>query len=221
MPCVPKPGNILAAVLWCAGGGEETYGMLTRKEMMEQRAREIYQVASRILCEQGYEKASIRDLAEATGMTKAGLYYYFKSKEELLFIILDAYMDSLLAGVAAIASQVADPAQRLQAFIRFQVDLYCRDVHRSKLIIHDENCLSGEWYQTIKDKQRRYLDYWRQTLADYCRQNGLELTHLSADLMLLIGMCNWIYQWYDPDGALRPEALAERIYERFCHGLAG
>lgn len=195
--------------------------MLSRKEMMEQRTREIFQVATRILCDQGYEKASIRDLAEATGMTKAGLYYYFKSKEELLFIILDAYMQSLLDGMEAIAAQVADPAQRLQAFIRFQVDLYCRDTHRSKLIIHDENCLSGEWYQTIKDKQRRYLDYWRQTLAAYCRANGIDLAFLSANLMLLIGMCNWIYQWYDPEGDLRPEALAQLIYDRFCHGLAG
>lgn len=194
--------------------------MLSRKEMMEQRTRDIFRVASRVLCEQGYEKASIRDLAEATGMTKAGLYYYFKSKEELLFIILDAYMDSLLEGMAAIAAEVTDPSERLKAFIRFQVDLYCRDVHRSKLIIHDENCLSGEWYQTIKDKQRRYLDHWRETLADYCRKEGRDLKFLSANLMLLIGMCNWIYQWYDPNGELRPDALAELIHERFCRGLA-
>ena len=194
--------------------------MLTRKEMTEQRAREIYRVAGKVLCEMGYERASIRDLAEATGFTKAGLYYYFKSKEELLFIILNGYMDSLLEGVSAISEKETDPKARLKAFISFQVDLYCRDVHRSKLIIHDENCLSGEWYETVKGKQRRYVEYWKKALADYVQASGGQLDFLPANAMILIGMCNWIYQWYDPKGPLEPEALADLIFERFTRGLA-
>ena len=114
-----------------------------RHEIMKQRSKEIFDTASRILCQMGYEKASIREIAEATSMTKAGLYYYFKSKEDLLFIILDGYMDELLAGMEEIDQNIEDPEQRLKGFIQFQVDMYCRDVHRSKLIIHDENCLTG------------------------------------------------------------------------------
>lgn len=193
--------------------------MLSRKEISEQRALEIFRVASRLLCEMGYDRASIRDLAEATGLTKAGLYYYFQSKEELLFIILDGYMDALLAGVEDICQKVPDPEDRLKTFIRFQVDLYCQDVYRSKLIIHDENCLSGDWYDTIKDKQRRYLGYWQKTLREYAVQAGHDLKHLSANVMLITGMCNWTYQWYDPKGPLRPKALAELIFTRFTRGL--
>ena len=193
--------------------------MLTRKEMMKQRSQEIFQVASRILCQMGYERASIRDIAEATAMTKAGLYYYFNSKEELLFIILDSYMDELLQGIAEIEAGVVEPEGRLRAFIRFQVDLYCQDVYRSKLIIHDENCLSGQWHQTVKDKQRAYLVFWKRALEAYCQAKGLNLPFLSAHAMILVGMCNWIYQWYAPQGELRPPDLAELIFQRFFHGL--
>lgn len=194
--------------------------MLSRKEMAEQRAKEIYRVASRVLCELGYERASIRDLAEATGLTKAGLYYYFKSKEELLYIILNSYMDKLLSGISEISQQVLNPEERLRAYIHFQVGLYCKDMHRSKLIIHDENCLSGEWYQIVKDKQRKYVGYWGKTLTEYAEQKGVTIPFLSAHVMLLVGMCNWIYQWYDPQGSLQPEALGELIFERFTRGLS-
>lgn len=192
---------------------------MSRQSDRQRRAQAVYAAAARVLCELGYEKASIRDIAEASDMTGAGLYYYFKSKEELLFIILDGYMDKLLQGMEELARQSADPEQRLRAFIRFQVDLYCRDIHRSKLIIHDENCLSGERYQIIKDKQRQYLGYWKTALADYSRRTGKPIPFLSAHAMLLTGMCNWIYQWYDPEGELKPESLADLIYERFTHGL--
>jgi AcrR family transcriptional regulator len=193
--------------------------MLSRKDMAEQRTREIFQVAGRVLCEMGYDRASIRDLAEAAGLTKAGLYYYFKSKEELLYIILNGYMDDLIEGVARISREVTDPKERLRAFIHFQVDLYSKDVHRSKLIIHDENCLTGEWFQTVKNKQREYLQYWKKTLQDYAVQAGLTIPYLSAHVMLLTGMCNWIYQWYDPTGPLQPETIADLIFERFTKSL--
>ena len=94
--------------------------MTTRKQNAPQRLEEILEISSRLLCEMGYERASVRDLAQATGMTKAGLYYYFQSKEELLFIILDRYMDSLLKGVAEIEEQEPDPDRRLRRFIRLK-----------------------------------------------------------------------------------------------------
>ncbi len=195
--------------------------MTGRKTAMDQRAQEIFGVACRLLCEMGYERASIRDLAEAVGMTKAGLYYYFKSKEELLFLILDSYMDDLLAGMEEITARIVDPEERLKAYIRFQVERYCEDTYRSKLIINDENCLSGEWFQTVKDKQRRYLSYWRATLERFGQMRGRPIDHLSAHVMLLIGMCNWIYQWYHPEGELRPPELADLIFRRFTLGLDG
>lgn len=192
---------------------------MDKKAERDRRAQAIFDHAAQVLSQTGYEKASIRDIAQATGMTGAGLYYYFKSKEELLFIILDGYMDHLLQGVEGISQQLDDPEEKLRAFIGFQVKTYCQDPARSKLIIHDENCLSGQRLQTLKDKQRRYLAYWRHTLADYCREKNISIDFPTAHLMLLIAMCNWTYQWYDPEGSLQPQALADLIFQHFAKGL--
>lgn len=193
---------------------------MDRTAERQRRTQAIFDTAAQVLCEAGYDKASIRDIAQATGMTGAGLYYYFRSKEELLFIILDGYMDKLLQGMRELSQSLDDPQERLRAFIGFQVQTYCQDVARSKLIINDENCLHGQWCQIVKDKQKRYLAYWRETLEAYCWQLGLDPQFPSVDLMLLISMCNWIYQWYDPEGQLAPEGLAELIFRRFTKGLA-
>ncbi len=192
----------------------------TYKEKEKERRRAaVYKTATKILCNMGYEKASIRSIAEAMGITKAGLYYYFESKEELLYQILDSYMNDLLAGIREIRERVSDPLAFLKECIRFQVNLYCQDPYRSKLIIHDENCLSGRYYGDLKEKQRSYLSFWKEGLEKYCKQNGLETPHLSVDVHFLVGMCNWTYQWYNTKGEVNPEALAERIFHIFFYGF--
>ena len=190
-----------------------------REKEKERRRAAIYKTATKILCNLGYEKASIRNIAEAMGMTKAGLYYYFESKEELLYQILDSYMDDLLTGIQEISERISDPLSFIQECIRFQVNLYCRDQYRSKLIIHDENCLSGQYYRALKEKQRSYLSFWKKGLEDYCKQNGIAAPHLSVDVHFLVGMCNWTYQWYDSKGEVKPDVLAKKILNIFFYGV--
>lgn len=190
-----------------------------KEKEKERRRAAIYKTATKVLCNLGYEKASIRNIAEAMGMTKAGLYYYFESKDELLHQILDSYMNDLLEGIQEIRERVSDPLSFIQECIRFQVNLYHQDPYRSKLIIHDENCLSGRYFRALKEKQRTYLSYWKEGLDKYCKQNGIETPHLTVDVHFLVGMCNWIYQWYNTRGEIKPNVLAERIFNIFFHGF--
>lgn len=180
----------------------------------------IYRTAASILCNLGYEKASIRDIAEATGMTKAGLYYYFDTKEELLFRILSDFMDDLLAGMRDLHARLSDPVELIRAMITLQVRQYCVDKHRSKLIVHDENCLNGKRYKQLKEKQREYFSYWKSALEKLCEHERIELDHVAVDAHCLMGTCIWIQQWYDPTGEVKPEELSERIFYNFLYGLA-
>ncbi|HSH68901.1 MAG TPA: hypothetical protein VK997_03205, partial [Deferrisomatales bacterium] len=141
--------------------------------------------------------------------------------EELLFIILNSYMDDLLAGIAGIDDAEGDPGTKLRRFIQFHVHLYSGDIHRSKLIIQDGHCLSGEWRQTVKDKEKAYTEYWKRAFSAYCEHQGQKLDHPSAHVMILLGICNWIYKWYDPKGSLTPDQLAELIFRRFFNGYPG
>ena len=185
----------------------------------ERKVDIIHRTAAKILCDMGYDKASLRDIAEAVGMTKAGLYYYFDSKEELLFHILDGFMDELLEGMRKLHARISDPVELIRAIICLQIDKYCEDKSRSRLIVHDENCLRGDRFTQLKKKQREYVSYWKSALDKLCRHEGLPLDHLAVEAHCLMGMCVWIQQWYDPDGEVKPEQLAERIFSNFFHGL--
>jgi AcrR family transcriptional regulator len=185
----------------------------------ERRKKEIYRIATQTLWQKGYDKTTIRDIAKATDMTTAGLYYYFKSKEELLFQILDSHMDDMLAGIEKIAATQVPPIELIKKYIQYQVDTYCKDKFRSKLILNDDDCLTGKWYEQVKQKQRSFLVFWRNALDDFCRDQGLPTDHIAVDAHCLVGMCNWIYRWYDPKGDLKPEALGEKMFNTFVFGL--
>ena len=185
----------------------------------ERRKREIYRIATQTLWQKGYDRTTIRDIARATEMTTAGLYYYFKSKEELLFQILDSHMDDMIAGIEKIPSKDINPMDIIGKYIQYQVDTYCNDKYRTKLILNDDDCLTGEWYEQIKEKQRTYLSFWRKVIEAYCIKEGLSTENIAIDAHCLVGMCSWIYRWYDPKGQIKPEDLAQKIYQTFLFGL--
>jgi AcrR family transcriptional regulator len=186
----------------------------------ERRKNRVYQVATQTLWRKGYDRTSIRDIAKATDMTTAGLYYYFKSKEELLFQILKGHIDDMISGIQQIPAASAAPLELIKTYICYHINTYCTDKYRTKLILNDDGCLTGAWYDQIKDKQRQYLEFWRRALENYCRNEGLPTDHIAIDAHCLVGMCAWIYRWYDPKGAIDPETLALKIFETFFFGLS-
>ena len=185
----------------------------------ERRKNRIYKVATKTLWQKGYDKTSIRDIAKATDMTTAGLYYYFKSKEELLFQILKGHMEDMISGIEQIPVESIDPLELIKLYIQYQIGTYCTDKYRTKLILSDDDCLTGEWYDLIKNQQRSYLDFWRRALESYCRKEKIPTENIAIDAHCLVGMCAWLYRWYDPNGQVTPEILGKKIFETFVFGL--
>lgn len=185
----------------------------------EKRKKYIYNTASEIFYHVGYQKASIRDISEATGLTNAGLYYYFKNKEDLLYQILNSFMDDLISEISNYDINNMSAFDFLYHCIRCHIDCYCNDIYRSKLIISEENSLSGEMYKIIKDKERTYLSYWKNAIYNICIEKDLDTENLSLYVQILVGICNWIYKWYNPYGSVEPKELTSIIYCLFLDGF--
>src|SRR5271155_4615354 len=83
----------------------------------EDRTDHIYRVAAEIMCQKGYQATSMNDIAEAVGLTKAGVYHYIRGKEDLLFQIMSFGMDMVDEDVIAPTRDVADPELRLRAMV--------------------------------------------------------------------------------------------------------
>jgi AcrR family transcriptional regulator len=176
--------------------------------------------AAKVFADQGYHSTTMRDLAAATGMSLAGMYYYVRGKEELLYRIQERAFTRVLAGAEhALARRPgADPLERLQSFIHHHVGFFAAHMAEMKVLSHEANSLTGDRQRKVNAIKRRYVDLLEGLLKDVAADEPA--VERSAAAYALFGMMNWIYNWYDPAGEIDPERLAGLIARIFLGGFA-
>jgi len=181
------------------------------------RLDHLLSTAAKVFAESGYHRTSMRDLAKASGMSLAGMYYYVRGKEELLALIQERCFDAVMEGARAPLAMVHDPAERLQAFIRHHVMFFAAHMAEMKVLSHEAESLTGRAAEALRAKKKAYS----ALLADLVGQVSPELSaeERAVTAYALFGMMNWIYTWYRPDGALPPEELADHLAELALHGV--
>lgn len=173
---------------------------------------------------QGYAATSIADLARGNGVSRGLLYHYFESKEALLREMLDRHLDMMLAEVRAAAETEGDAEARLRRTIGTIVRINAGSQDLQVVLLHDLQNLHATDRKRIVAKQNAIVDAVRDLVEGLDRQAGhLKRTaaargRLSARTMLLIGMMNYTYLWYDPAGPVTPEAYAEMVAETWFRG---
>jgi AcrR family transcriptional regulator len=184
----------------------------------DERLDHLLAQAARVFAERGYHPTTMRDLAAASGMSLAGMYYYVKGKEELLFLIQERCFARVLEEAGDAVGRSRDPLERLQGFIRHHVTFFAAHMAEMKVLSHEANVLRGEPRRRVNAIKRRYVDLLEGLLRDAAPVESAG--ERSAAAYVLFGMMNWIYNWYDPAGALDPERLADLITRVFVGGFA-
>jgi TetR/AcrR family transcriptional regulator, cholesterol catabolism regulator len=184
----------------------------------DERLDHLLAQAARVFAGRGYHSTSMRDLAAASGMSLAGMYYYVKGKEDLLFLIQERCFTRVLEGARMTLRRTRDPLERLQEFIRHHVSYFAAHMDEMKVLSHEANALTGEPRRRVNAIKRRYVDLLEGLLREAAPEEADG--ERSAAAYLLFGMMNWIYNWYDPAGALDPERLADLITRVFSGGYA-
>lgn len=189
----------------------------------QRRLREICRVAARVFYEKGYSGASMQDIAEAVGLTKAGLYHHIGSKDRLLFEIMNYGMDILKETVLDKVALIQDPQERLRQTIAGHIHLIvrARDLETT-VILHENRSLQGPLRKKINARKREYIHFLESLISEVQEREGREAL-LSPKLaaFALLGMINWLYQWYRAEGPV-PEAQLAQIYsDFFFRGLLG
>jgi AcrR family transcriptional regulator len=189
----------------------------------KQKLREICRIAARVFYEKGYDGASMQDIAEAVGLTKAGLYHHVGSKDRLLFEIMNYGMDILDETVLARVKDIADPREKLRQTIIGHIDLIvrARDLEIT-VILHENRSLKGALRKKINARKRNYIHYLEGLIGQVQERAGTRppiSPRLAA--FALLGMINWLYQWFRPEGPTRQNELAEAYVDFFFRGLLG
>lgn len=175
------------------------------------RLAEIYNIAAKIICDKGFDAMSMNDIAQAVGMTKAGIYHYIQGKKEMLFEIMSYGMDQLDQGVIAPAKQITDPEKRLQAIIYNHAKLITRGNNALTVLVDEVASLSPANRKKIKQRKRAYFDFVRDTLNQLQEEGKLQDVNPTVAAFSILGMLLWISRWYRANGKLTAEQVSEEI----------
>jgi TetR/AcrR family transcriptional regulator, cholesterol catabolism regulator len=184
------------------------------------RHRAILETAARLICEKGYEGASIQDIAEATGLTKAGLYHYIRSKEHLLLDIQNYGMDVFEEQVLAQVISIPDPLARLRACMDRNILLVTHGWSKEvTIILHEHATLTGEARTHINARKRRYVRFLESSFTEAVRAKKIRPVNPKVAAFAFLGMVLWIYKWFRADGAISAEELSKEMQDLFFGGL--
>src|SRR5215210_24130 len=183
------------------------------------RLAEIYRTAAQIILRKGYDATSVNDIANALGMTKAGLYHYINGKKELLFDIMNFGLGELDEEVAEPARAIADPAARLRFAVAAHARLVTRGQGAITILVDEITALTPPQQRKITQRKRAYFDFLRGTLDELKAAGQLQDVDTTAATFSLLGMINWLSRWFRHDGALSEEQAADQLVRIALHGL--
>jgi TetR/AcrR family transcriptional regulator, cholesterol catabolism regulator len=163
----------------------------------DKRLGEILEHATDVFYEKGFDGASMRDLSRASGMSLAGLYYYFDTKEKLLYWIQKRAFETIMQQLETRLKSERDPEQRVRIFILNHLEYFLANQKAMKVLSHESDVLKNGFGSEVRGLRRRYYRICLALLEDLKRAQGLEFSPRIA-VLSLFGMMNWIYTWHNP-----------------------
>ena len=182
--------------------------------------QEILRVAARLFQQRGYHATSMNDVAAALKLSKGGLYHHFQSKDEILFELMSHALDITEQRVLDPVRSIPDPEERLRALIRLHVDvvLSVRD-REITVLLHENHPLPPSLRRQINARKKGYIRFLEQLIAEVQQAGGaIRGVSARAATFALLGMINWLYQWYKQEGSLSAEQIAQEYTEIFFSG---
>ncbi|HEX8000556.1 MAG TPA: TetR/AcrR family transcriptional regulator [Pyrinomonadaceae bacterium] len=184
-----------------------------------ERLAEIYRTAAQIILRKGYDATSVNDIANALGMTKAGLYHYISGKKELLFDIMNFGLDELEEEVAVPARAIKDAEARLRFIVSAHAQLVTRGQGAITILVDEVTALTPAQGRKITQRKREYFDNLRGLLDELKVAGRLQDVDTTAATFCLLGMINWLSRWFRQDGALTAEQAAAELVKISLGGL--
>jgi TetR/AcrR family transcriptional regulator, cholesterol catabolism regulator len=189
-----------------------------RETRYDRRLAEILGHATEVFCKKGYEGASMRDLSRASGMSLAGLYYYFESKERLLYLIQKHTFATVVQRLKARLEGVTDPQERIRLFILNHLEYFLANQAAMKVLSHEDEVLKNGFGAEVAAIKREYYRICVGLLDELKRERSLQFTTRLA-VLSLFGMMNWIYTWHNPRVDADAASIAGEMAEMFLRGV--
>jgi len=185
----------------------------------DEKLRQILRTSAKIFAEKGFHHTSIRDISRVTGMSLAGLYYYFRTKEELLFLIQEQCFLTLLQRWEKAVRAETDVRGRIRAFAENHLGFFLHNMNEMKVMAHEDESLTGEFQEKIRVLKRRYVKILMDLIEEMQSPDGAKGIDPRAATFALFGMMNWVYTWYRPRRDLPLKDFLDQMLRIYFFGI--
>jgi AcrR family transcriptional regulator len=194
--------------------------MSKAKNESASRERDIVATAARLFKEKGYRATTLEDIAAAVGMLKGSLYYYIRSKEELLYLVVRDPIREVYSELEAIVDADLPFTEKIAQAIANHMTVFHLHYPHIAVYLHDYRHLMDKLEQNVIETPKQYQRLWdtllRQGIAAGEIRDDVDVTMAGY---ALLGMCNWAYRWYNPAGRLSPQEVADVFTKIALQGL--
>jgi TetR/AcrR family transcriptional regulator, cholesterol catabolism regulator len=195
---------------------------MTRETVVDSR-QEILRTAARLFQQRGYDATSMNDVAAALKLSKGGLYHHFQSKDEILYEIMNHAMEITQERVLNPVRAISDPEERLRALIRLHIEVVLSPRDREiTVMLHENHPLPPALRKRINIRKKDYIHFLESLMAEVqnkARNQTKGKVSPRAAAFALLGMINWIYQWYKPEGELQARNLIPQFTDLIFGGI--
>lgn len=186
--------------------------------MNKTRWDEVLSTSARLFRQKGYRATSMDNIAAELNMTKPALYYYIKSKHDLLFAICRSGIEMLLEGVREIDAVEQPPEDKLRALIGWHVNMFSKYSDIFNVYLADEGELSPETRDYIVSLSREYENTYRRVLESAVSRGEFRSLDVPMTVRAITGMCNWLSAWYRQDGQQSADRIAATFSDLILNG---
>src|SRR4051812_25381231 len=184
------------------------------------REDEILAAAARMFREKGYHGTSVRDIAESVGLLKGSLYHYIRSKEDLLARLFDGALEDTVSELTAIASRDASATDRLREMVAAYVRAVTANLDAVGLYLREWRALPPPELSRLRARRRAMRTLFEDVIAEGVRRREFATSDVKISTLAILGMANWLFEWYRPRGRMSPDTLAAEIAERAVRSVS-
>jgi len=187
----------------------------------DQRLAKIYTTAAQIIEREGYDATSLGNIAKAVGLTKAGLYHYIPSKDNLLFGIMNYGMDRVDEVVIDPTRDIADPVERIRTFISNYFNLIIEDGQSMTIVITETQGLAPTQRRIITKRRRAFYEHLRGAIGEIKQTGAAPVLDVSVTTHSVFGVLVAFAQWYRPNGRFTLQQVIDQVTELTLDRMIG
>lgn len=179
----------------------------------------ILKVATGLFASKGFDATSVRKIAAESGLSVPGMFHYFSTKEEILYEIINNFMEDVYSNITEIIESDNDSVRKLELLCTYYVQRYTEHQEELAILNSEGKSLIPKHRKLFIKKQRIYVETIDKVIYELTQKKIAKPINHTILTFLFYGMAHWTSTWYDPGGKVSPEKLGEIVSEVFLHGI--